>query len=133
MGKTITDAEYKGVTSLTAQERYSHFVRRVADWEEIWGLRTSEGWVMVGDDSGKQMIPVWPHERYANACAIDDWADAAPTVIELEAWMTRWLPGMTRDGVQVAVFPVATERMSGVVVLPERLEKDLEAELENYE
>jgi len=133
MGKTINDAEYKGVTSLTGQERYSHFVRRVADWEELWGLRTSEGWVMVGDDSGNQMIPVWPHERYAKSYAIDDWADATPTVIELEAWMARWLPGMTRDGVQVAVFPVTSEKMSGVVVLPERLRKDLEAELEKLE
>ena len=60
----------------------------------------------MGDDSNHKYIPVWPHERYAEAFVRGDWAKAQATMIDLEAWMTRWLPGMARDGLFVAVFPV---------------------------
>ena len=133
MPKEISDAEFRGVTALTGPERYSHFVRQVADFQEIWSLRTADGWVSMGDDAGARSIPVWPHRRYAEVFATGDWSDAEPTSIEMEVWMERWLPGMAGDGVGVAVFPVVAQKVHGVVVPPEQLQRDLEQELEQYD
>jgi hypothetical protein len=132
MPKEISDAEFQGVTALTGPERYSHFVRQVADFQEVWSLRTPDGWVSMGDNAGVRSIPVWPHRRYAEVFATGDWLDAKAVPIEMEAWMERWLPGMAGDGVQVAVFPVAAQKERGVVVPPEQLQRDLEQELEQY-
>jgi hypothetical protein len=131
MPKEVSDDEFRGVTALSGPDRYSHFIRRVADFEEVWTLRSSDGWVTMGDDAGHECIPVWPHKRYAESCIRDDWSDARATRIELDAWMTRWLPGLAHDGLQIAVFPV--EEQQTVMIPPEALQRDLEAELEQYE
>jgi hypothetical protein len=133
MMKEVSDGEFRGVTALSGPDRYSHFVRRVADFEEIWSLRTAAGWVAMGGDSNRKCVPVWPHKRYAEAFIRGDWSDATAAMIGLDAWMGRWLPGMARDGLQVAVFPVEGEKPQGVVVSPERLRHDLGEELERYE
>ena len=131
MTKSVSDKEYEGVTSLPAPERYSHFVRQVADFGEVWSLRSDDGWVATADDAGQSAFPVWPHRRYAEAFATDAWAEAAAAAIPLDAWLERWLPGIAGDGRLVAVFPVAPAR--GVMVTPERLQADLRQEMQRYE
>src|SRR5262245_3750200 len=133
MTKHVSDGEFKGVTALSGPERYSHFVRRVADFEEVWSLHGPGGWVTMGDESGRKCIPAWPHKRYAEACVRGAWSDAKATAITLDAWMERWLPGMMRDGLRVAVFPVEGEKQQGVIVSPADLQHDLEEELEQHE
>jgi len=133
MPKEISDAEFRGVTALTGPERYSHFIRQVADFQNVWSLRTPAGWVSMGDDAGARSIPVWPHRRYAEAFATGDWSDAEAAPIEMADWMECWLPGMASDGVQVTVFPVVTQKIQGVMVPAQQLQRDLELELEQYE
>jgi hypothetical protein len=77
------------------------------------------------------LVPIWPHERFAKACATVAWQNYEPRSIDLDAWIERWIPGMTTDGKAVAVFPTPNER--GIVVLPERLLTELSEELEQYE
>jgi hypothetical protein len=133
MGKEVSDAEFRSVTGLNGPERYSHFVRQVADFQEVWGLREPDGWVSMGDEAGARSIPFWPHRRYAEVFATAEWSDAKATSIALEDWLKQWLPGMAEEGVQVAVFPVVQQKERGVVVPPEQLQRDLEQELERYE
>src|SRR5262245_44195609 len=106
MAKTVSDREFASVSALPGPERYSHFVGQVADWGEVWSLRGPDGWVLAGDDDGKPYMPVWPHARYADACAVDAWAGAKPEAIPMERWLTAWLPGLSRDGHRVSVFPL---------------------------
>ncbi len=129
--KNVNDQEYAAVIILTAPDRYGHFVRQVADWEELWGLKTSSGWVLLGDADGKECLPVWPASRYAEAFAVGDWNGAKATVIPLDRWIEKWTPGMAADGRMVAVFPTVANR--AVVVTPQRLHDDLQAELAQYD
>ena len=104
---------------------------RVADCGQLWSLRNSEGWVIASDDAGLQLIPIWPHARYAQACAIDEWADCAPQSIEVHDFLDRWIPGSEKDGRHFAVFPVPDSR--GVPVDAARLSADLKEELAKLE
>ena len=74
-------------------------------------------------------MPIWPHERFAASCAIDEWDDAMPSPINLSDWIEKWTPGMLSDGRQVAVFPTREDR--GMVVDPIKLSDDLKEELMN--
>ena len=127
----VSDQEFESVLSLPGAKRYSYFIKKVADWEELWSLRNQDGWVRAGDASGADVVPVWPNQRYAQACVAGEWQDCEPAVIDLEAWMQRWIPGMTKDGRQVAVFPTPEDK--GIVVEPSRLGSDLSNECEEYE
>jgi hypothetical protein len=126
----INQQQIDRVLALPAAERYGHFIRRVADWEELWGLKTEEGWVMVGSKEGASCLPFWPHLEYAKLFATSEWADAIPERIELSTFMG-WLPKIERDGYFVAVFP--TPLGKGVVVEPMKLRSGLAAECAQYE
>ena len=34
----MNSQQYENVLALSAKERYSHFIGKVADWEQLWGL-----------------------------------------------------------------------------------------------
>ena len=130
MSWNISDQEFESVLSLPGTKRYSYFVKKVADREEIWSLRNQDGWVLYADSVASDVVPVWPNERFAQACAEGEWQDCQPAVIELSAWMERWIPGMARDKRKVAVF--ATPQDEGIVVDPDKLYADLSEECEQY-
>jgi hypothetical protein len=129
--KKLRAKEIQGVLNTDGPTRYAHFVKQVADWQQVWGLRASDGWVSVSDESGIPMFPVWPHPHYAQLAAIDGWENAAPASIEVHEWVQTWLPGLTVDGSMIAVFP--TPQLNGVVVAPEMLKTDIENELVKLE
>jgi hypothetical protein len=122
--------EFQAVQGLPAAQRYSHFVRRVADFGVVWTLLGVHGWVLAADDAGGECVPVWPHARHADACVSGAWAGTRPEAIALPECLERWTPGMLRDGRVVAVFPTAAAQ--GVVVMPDRLRRDLERELASF-
>src|SRR5919198_4583453 len=127
----LTDKEYESVSALGDDKRYDYFISRVADTEKVWGLQAGDGnWAYATDEDGTEVIPVWPHERYAEAAADGPWADDSPSPIALDAWLERWLPGLERDGREIAVFP--TGDGAGVRVTPQRLRHDLEEGLKQY-
>ena len=130
MSWLMNEKEQEAVMSLSASERYSYSIKRIADWEEIWSLWAKDGWVLSEDNEGNKVIPVWPHEKFATACISGEWTNAKPRMIDLKGWMERWIPGMVRDQRLVCIFP--TPRMNGVVVTPERLMNDLADELLKY-
>ncbi len=131
MSYQISDEEHESVTALPGPERYQHFLNRVADWQEVWGLRGADGWVMLGDEDDRQCIPLWPHPRYALALAADGSASSGPAAIALDVLLEKWLPGMERDGLGAAVFPTCL--LKGIVVEPLRLKQDLESAREDYQ
>ena len=123
--------EFETVSALTAPERYSYFIKKVCDWKSLWGLKGSAGWALGRSEDGRDYIPVWPHEQFARACATEAWAGYEPVFIELSSWLQRWIPGMLQDKKNAAVF--MTPANTGVSVMPDRLQADLEAELSKYE
>lgn len=131
MSRKISDKELEAVISLAAPVRYSYFIKQSADSEGIWSLSEGDGWVLMSDDHGKELVPIWPHERFAASCATGKWANALPRLIELEKWLANWIPGMLRDGRQAAVFPTPQDK--GIAVSPSQLKEDLEEELLKYE
>jgi hypothetical protein len=127
----LNDKEYQAVVKLGGRERYSYLVKKAADQERLWSLWQDSGWALASDSEGQEAVPIWPHERYAAQCANEEWQGFEPKEIALQAWLSRWIPGMARDGRLVAVFPTDCDR--GVFVSPAKLDDDLRSELENYE
>jgi Protein of unknown function (DUF2750) len=126
----VSDQQYNAVLALPGPDRYEHLIKRIADEEEVWSLRGPDGWVLATDE-GRDLVPIWPHPRYAEACAVGEWAGTTPTAISLEEWAADWLSDMEEDGRGVSVFPTPDGRT--VVVDAAQFMADLDAELEQYE
>lgn len=119
--------QFQAVSALASHQRYRHFIGRVSDWQLVWGLRNEGGWVTASDSNGNPVAPFWPHPDYAIACAVGEWAGNSPASIDVHHFLSRWLPGMEKDGMLAAVFP--TPAMQGIVVSPRQLQSDIEEEL----
>ncbi len=131
MSWVLRDEEIRSVLALVGANRYRYWVKKVADQQQTWSLCRDGGWALAGDDSGRELIPVWPHEAFASLCAIGMWAGYQPKAIAVDAWLDRWIPGMVNDGRLVAVFPTTQEK--GVAVEPRNVESDLREELLQYD
>jgi Protein of unknown function (DUF2750) len=129
MSFIVNEKEFAAVSKLGAPDRYSYFIRKVADWKEVWSIGDDGGWRVYGDDQGNELVPVWPAEAYANACCTGDWQGCKAKSIPLDVWMSRWISGMTGDGRMVSVFALPIGL--GIRVDPERLASDISEELQN--
>ena len=126
----LRDQEYKAVLQLSPEDRYGYCLRHIADEERVWSL-WQDGWALLGTDDGTEVVPIWPHSRYAEACTVEDFSGYQARAISLQDWLDRWIPGMVRDRRLVAVF--LTPDGQGPVVTPHEIESDLRAELAQYE
>lgn len=131
MARVVSDREFISVLDLDAPKRYSHFIKQVVDCSEVWLLRGPNGYVLMQDESAVEHLPIWPNNRYAEACISGEWHDAVPVMLPLEVFLDKWIVGMSRDRKCAAVFPTPTNR--GVSVSPARLRDDLSVALDEIE
>ena len=125
----LSPQQVDAVLRLDGPERYRHFIKQVADRDEVWGLY-DDGWAMAGTDSGEQVLPFWPAPEYATACAAGAWDGYTPRRLTLDEFFDL-LDNLEDDGVLPGVF--ATPGDKGVTPSHEQLRADLDAELEQYE
>jgi hypothetical protein len=121
--------DLSGSFDLPGEERYIAFLARVIQQVEVWTLKGDDGFIAFSDDDGRDCFPFWPDAACAKALATEDWGDCRPEPLALDVFMTRWLPGMAKDGRLAAVFPAPDG--SGVVVEPETLLQDLREEIDD--
>ncbi|WP_461611880.1 DUF2750 domain-containing protein [Cytobacillus kochii] len=120
--------EIDTVLKLPADKRYQYFIKKIVDYEAVWGLY-KDGWAITEDSEGSQLVPFWPNSEFATLCTIEDWKDYKPLKISLDAFQTNWIPGMKKDGFKVSVL---WNNDDSVVVEPEILLSHIDEELENY-
>jgi hypothetical protein len=121
----ITEDEARQLLALPAGDRAIQFFQLVADWEEAWGLRDADGWV-VGRET--DALPLWPHATLAEACAVGPWEGALPEPAALDDLLEDLLPLLDEDGLRVAVFPSPDD--PGLLLPPAEVRERLEREME---
>ncbi|MCU0760134.1 MAG: DUF2750 domain-containing protein [Steroidobacteraceae bacterium] len=131
MPRFVNDKQYASVLALDGPKRFKHLVAQVADWGEVWGLRTAEGWMLVQDDAGNIAFPIWPHERYAVGYNDATSSGCQAVSIEVHEFVDTWLPRFADEGNQLAVFPTLADR--AIFVTPDLLSIAIREELSGLE
>ncbi len=104
MATPLTTPQIDAIDRMPAEQRYDYFIRTTVALQQVWGLAGEGGWVILSE-AGDEHLPVWPHEELAAAWAGGEFADCQPQHITLDDWLGKWLPGMERDALLVAVCP----------------------------
>lgn len=52
----MNNKEFEAVIKIPGPKRYEYFIKKVVDYEELWGLY-DDGWAITEDDQGNKMIP----------------------------------------------------------------------------
>ncbi|MEC8897402.1 MAG: DUF2750 domain-containing protein, partial [Pseudomonadota bacterium] len=68
-------------------------------------------------------LPVWPAEDFAADYAGPS-GDLSPKAISLPDFFKKWVPGLSRDGLEVGVFPGADSELW--ITQPEELKQDIQ-------
>ncbi|MFC3801922.1 DUF2750 domain-containing protein [Cohnella sp. GCM10012308] len=124
----MNQKEFDAVIKLPANIRYEYFIKKAADFEEVWGLY-DEGWATTSNDRGELMIPFWPEKEFAEHCAFEDWSNYKACQIPLDEFMNDWLPVMEEDQHLPSIF---WNRKDSAVLKVDVLLNDLKLELEQY-
>jgi len=110
-----SEREIASVIGADTGHRYEYWIHRVCETKAVWALY-HEGWASVAGDDGQQMIPFWPHQAFANAFATGAWAGFEARKIDLHDFLETWIPGMRKQAIEPAIFPV-TGGSSAIVTL----------------
>lgn len=125
----VNSKQMAAVLTLPARKRFEHFIKLVADREQVWRLY-KDGWATAQTDGGEIVFPFWPAVEYAQQCAENEWSNYHPKVIPLSDFMDDVLPQLKIDKIAPSVFYTPSNK--GVVVPVDELFSAIESELENY-
>lgn len=125
----VNPKQMEAVLALPGVKRFEHFIKVIADWQEVWGLY-QDGWALAAADDGTTVFPLWPAKEYAQVCAANEWSGYEPRSISLSDFTEVLLPKLKLDGTLPGVFFTPTSK--GVTPSVDDLKSALEAELQNY-
>lgn len=128
--RQTSSKEVASVLQLSGEERFRHFVKRVADEECAWGL-WKDGWAAMSTSENTLVFPLWPAREYAELLATGDFSGFEARRIPLEELLSTLLPNVAKDKALPGVFPTPGDKAT--TPSPEALSDALKEELEKYE
>ena len=115
-----------GILALPKTLRYDHFIRRVADTGQLWGL-VRDGWAIGKTDDGALVFPLWPTQALAQQCAVLEWEGYVPQELSLQELFEELLPQLEADGILPGITYTPDEY--GLTPSHAQLRRDLEARM----
>lgn len=127
----MSSEQLDSVLELDGEERYDYFLSQVLEEREIWILVNSESRFLsiVSEDDGVAHLPVWPSSEFAVEYAKGS-DDLTPKSISLPDFFKKWVPGLSKDGLHIGVFPGLDKTVW--ITEPDELKKDLQDELSSF-
>jgi hypothetical protein len=122
----MTTDSQADVLALPKALRYDHFIRRVADTGQVWGL-VRDGWAIGKTDDGALVFPLWPTSALAEQCAVLEWTGYLPQQFGLQELFDDLLPQLEADGILPGITYTPDEY--GLTPSHAQLRKDLAARL----
>lgn len=121
----MSDTPLAHVLQMDGEERYDYFLDEVAEEREIWILVNADNRFLkvVSEEDGVAYLPVWPDRHFAAQYA-EGVGDLSPRSISLPDFFRKWVPGLTRDGLEVGVLPGTDGELW--ITGPEELKGDLQ-------
>jgi hypothetical protein len=108
MSLKVTPQQMQAVLAQPGPKRYSFFIKKVADFEEAWGL-WDDGWAMLGTDENEEVFPLWPAMEYAAACATGGLGEFQAAhdsdSVRRSDLIDDVLPKLEKEGVLPGIFP----------------------------
>lgn len=120
--------EINEIIKKTSYERYEYFIKNSVYFGEIWALY-NEGWAIIEDDKGNEILPLWPNVEFAKMFIKSEWIGYTPIAINLNEFINEWIDDMEDDKLKASIFWV-----DGESIIPElsKLKSDIKNEMKKY-
>jgi len=96
-------------TELDFEARYDAFLSLVADTREIWILVNADHAFLkiYSEEDAQEYVPVWPSAATAREYAQSLDESLSPKALSVPEFYQRWVPGLSKDEIEVGVFPTS--------------------------
>ncbi|SFW81812.1 DUF2750 domain-containing protein [Chitinophaga sancti] len=125
----ISEKEINALINQDANIRFEYTVKRIADFELVWVIEKAEKFILLGDNFGNYIFPIWPFKEFAEIFCVGEYADCRVSSIPLDEFLEVDIPHFREQGFKMSLFPLSTGK-GGVVdiemflgVLGEELDK----------
>ncbi len=126
----LSSQEIESVSKLEPFKRYTYFIKKIADFEEIWTIVDKNGDIALADIDHKTFISFWSHEDYIQSNLENGWKDCQPFKITLDDFEDTIIALINENDYLLNIFPVMGK--SGFIVNLNEFMRDLNEELEQY-
>jgi hypothetical protein len=123
--------EIKGVSKLNPYKRYKYFIKRVADFEELWTIVDENGDIALSYVDNKILVSFWTAQDFIKSNLSGNWKKCVPLKINLDNFESDTMPLIIENNYLINVFPINNK--SGFVVNLDEFTRDLNEELKNYQ
>lgn len=124
-----TSKEIESVINLDEKKRYEYFLKKIVDWEEVWGL-FNDGWAMQSDENGNDYFPIWPAKEYADLNRSSEWKEYNSESFGIVDLVNELIPKLRESGVNLSIFPVKSK--VGMTLSIDQFIDDLNSEHDKY-
>lgn len=127
----MLDETLGAILGLDGEERYDFFLSQVAAERAVWILVNADNrFLKISSDvDGVEYLPVWPAADFAVAYAAGT-DELTPMSISLPDFFRKWVPGLTRDGLEVGVLPGLDKTLW--ITEAEELKRDLQDAMADF-
>lgn len=122
--------EKENILKLKPFDRYKYFMRKVADFEELWTVVDGYGDIGLSEIENETLISMWPKEPFIESCLSGKWENHSPFKLTLDDLEESVIPLISENNYLINVFP--KDNKTGFVVNLNEFIRDLNEELENY-
>ncbi len=126
----LEPGQLESLLALSEADRYRHFLEKVADWEELWGVRDDQGWLVQASAEGQTYVSLWPHPDFAKDAIRRHFPGNFAEEIDFEFLLDHWLPLLQQENIKVAVFP--NRQFHAVLLDAGAFEQNLREAIKNY-
>lgn len=127
----MNQKEIENVLKLEPFKRYEYFIKKVADFEQLWTIVDEDGDYAISEVDEFSLIPFWPAEEFVSLDLQEGWEDCTPLKLTLDDLRDNIFDVINSENYLINVFPVNGK--SGFVVNLEEFSRDLNEELDKIE
>lgn len=101
---SIDPTELETVLALPLEDRYEFFLDQVIETGKVWGL-CGDAWAIIMDEEqGFQLFPVWSDEEFALANRQGDWIGYSAKEFSVAEFVEQLVPELKQANMHLAVF-----------------------------
>ena len=123
--------EIERVSNLEPFERYKYFLKRVADSESLYTLKSDNGNYVISEIDDNRLFPMWSAREYAELCKENGWSDCIVEELTLHDLEEEIFDLIASERYLINVFP--TQEKTGFIVDLDEFARDLSDELKHYQ
>lgn len=112
----INEKEIESMIKQDANVRLEYTIKRIVDFEFVWFIERNEKFVLLEDNFGNKIVPIWPFEEFAKLFCVGGYSDCTINSVSMDDFLEFDIPIFQREKLKISLFPLNTGKGSVIEI-----------------